>query len=628
MPHKPNALTFTECINTTCCHVQSFLSLTAHSLNYSQDKDTPSTEPLTCYTMWISKWLSHLSGAQESILVPPEATRISTPLVPERWRSHLVPYPDKKLTYFFISGITSGFRLGCKTPLRTLKSSRKNLVSAFEHPEVVDEYLANELKESRIVGPFKKYSIRNAHISRFGVIPKKSSGKWRLIVDLSHPPGFSVNDAIPKELCSLNYITIDTAIKHILMLGPGTLLAKLDIKNAFRLLPIHPADRHLLTMRWNNHLYIDTCLPFGLRSAPKLFNILADLLTWLLERQGVSPVIHYLDDFLTMGPALSGKCQENLAAIQHLCTDLGIPLAPEKLEGPTTCLTFLGIEIDTHLSLARLPKDKLTRIKSELRLWLKKRRATKRQILSLVGLLQHASKVVVPGRTFTARMYCKAARVKKLHYSTKLNQGFRSDVHWWHTFISIWNGRSFLHLINQQAVMDHFIYTDASGSWGCGGFFNNHWFQYAWTTEWSEIGIMAKELLPIVISCVVWGPVLSRKSIEVRCDNTGAVSAINKGSSKDKTTMHLLRCLWFFAALFQIKITATHIPGIENVAADTLSRNFLPRFWSAYPQAAQFPSYIPIPLLTLLSPKQLDWTSPKFLSLFQETVSLVYNKSN
>ena len=225
-------------------------------------------------------------------------------------------------------------------------------------------------------------------------------------------------------------------------------------------------------------------------------------------------------------------------------------------------------------------------------------------------------------------MYCKEVRVKKLHYSTKLNKGFRSDLHWWHTFISMWNGCSFLHLINQQAVVDRFIYSDASGSWGCGDFFDNHWFQYAWTTEWSEIGIVAKELLPIVISCVVWGPVLSRKSIEVRCGNTGAVSAINKGSSKDKTTMHLQRCLWFFAALFQIKITATHIPGIENVAADMLSRNFLPQFWSAYPQAAQFPSCIPIPLLTLLSPKQLDWTSPRFLSLFQETVSLVYNKSN
>jgi len=165
-------------------------------------------------------------------------------------------------------------------------------------------------------------------------------------------------------------------------------------------------------MYWNNAIYIDTCLPFGLRSAPKPFNILADLLTWMLERQGVSLVIHYLDDFLLMGPALLNKCQNNLITVQQLCTQLGILLDPEKLEGPTHRLIFLGIEIYTSSSLARLPQDKLVRIQSELHSWLRKRRATKRQILSLVGLLQHASKVVVPGRTFTARMYYKAARVK------------------------------------------------------------------------------------------------------------------------------------------------------------------------------------------------------------------------
>ena len=108
---------------------------------------------------------------------------------------------------------------------------------------------------------------------------------------------------------------------------------------SFRLLPIHPADRHLLALHWDNNLYIDTCLPFGLRSAPKLFNTLADLLTWMLRSQGVSSVIHYLDDFLTMGPAHLNKCQDNLTIIQQLCSDLGVPLAQEKLEGPTHCLT-------------------------------------------------------------------------------------------------------------------------------------------------------------------------------------------------------------------------------------------------------------------------------------------------
>ena len=183
--------------------MQSFLPLTAHSLNYSHDKDAPSTELLTCCTMWISKWLLCLSGAQESIMVPSEATRISTPLVSEWWQSHLAAHPNKGNTLLYLWNYIR-FLIGLQTPLRTLKSPCKDLVSTLEHLKVVDEYLANELKESRISGPFRKCSIPNDHISRFVVIPKKSSAKWRLIVDLSHPPGFSVNDAIPKELCSLN----------------------------------------------------------------------------------------------------------------------------------------------------------------------------------------------------------------------------------------------------------------------------------------------------------------------------------------------------------------------------------------------------------------------------------------
>ena len=141
------------------------------------------------------------------------------------------------------------------------------------------------------------------HISRFGVIPKShQSNKWHLIIDFSHPQGHSVNDNIPKILCSLSHITVDDAIERILELGPNTLLAKIDIKSAFRLLPVHPADRNLLAMQWGSSIYIDGCLPFRLCSAPKLFNIMADLLSWIAQQKGISQILHYLHNFLLIGP--------------------------------------------------------------------------------------------------------------------------------------------------------------------------------------------------------------------------------------------------------------------------------------------------------------------------------------
>ena len=87
-------------------------------------------------------------------------------------------------------------------------------------------------------------------MSRFGVIAKQHQmDSWQLIVDLLHPPDFSLNDGIPKNLYSLYYITINDAINQIAKQGSGTLLAKADIKSAFHLLCVHPADWYLF--KWS-----------------------------------------------------------------------------------------------------------------------------------------------------------------------------------------------------------------------------------------------------------------------------------------------------------------------------------------------------------------------------------------
>ena len=162
---------------------------------------------------------------------------------------------------------------------------------------------------------------------------------------------------------------------------------------------VHPADRHL-TIEWKQSIYIDTCLPFGLRSAPNLFNILAGLLYWVTMQEGVTFLMHYLDDFLMFGPSDSPVCHLN--TFTQVCDELGIPLATEILEGPSTSLTFLGIILYTHCMEICLSKDKLQCILQELSSWLHRKTATKRDILSLVGLLQHATKVVRSRRTFVA----------------------------------------------------------------------------------------------------------------------------------------------------------------------------------------------------------------------------------
>ena len=84
------------------------------------------------------------------------------------------------------------------------------------------------------------------------------------------------------------------------------------------------------------------------------------IFSWIAQKRGVSYVIHYLDDFLTMGPPPSPICQLNLNTFIGLCSKLGVPLAPDKVEGPSTTLTFLDIILDTQRMEIRLPQEKLT----------------------------------------------------------------------------------------------------------------------------------------------------------------------------------------------------------------------------------------------------------------------------
>ena len=145
------------------------------------------------------------------------------------------------------------------------------------------------------------------------------------------------------------------------------MLAKIDVKSAFRLLPVHPLDWHLLGLSWKNALYIDSCLPFGLCLALKLFNLLADLLALVLKQVRVE-TLHYLEDFLLVDPPASSRCEKNLEEIKSAYEWLGIPLAIEKVTGPTTLLTFVGITLDTVQMEACLPFEKLDRIQKTVAL--------------------------------------------------------------------------------------------------------------------------------------------------------------------------------------------------------------------------------------------------------------------
>ena len=133
-----------------------------------------------------------------------------------------------------------------------------------------------------MVGPFDVQPLNNFKISPVGLIPK-TDGSWRLITHLSYPPGISVNDGIDNNLCSVTYTTFDKVSQMVFKLGKGALMAKRDIKSAFRLLPIHPNDFHLLGIKVDGKYYVDTMLPMGLCLSCSLFEKFATFIHWLVQ---------------------------------------------------------------------------------------------------------------------------------------------------------------------------------------------------------------------------------------------------------------------------------------------------------------------------------------------------------
>ena len=129
------------------------------------------------------------------------------------------------------------------------------------------------------MGPLARPLCSLVHTSPIGLVPKShQADQWRMIVDLSFPRNHSVNDGIPRDLSSLSYASVDDAVECILAQGRGTELVKIDLKNAYRMVPVHPEDHHLLAISLMGQTYIDRVLPFGFRSAPKIFSAIADMI--------------------------------------------------------------------------------------------------------------------------------------------------------------------------------------------------------------------------------------------------------------------------------------------------------------------------------------------------------------
>jgi len=561
--------------------------------------------------------LLEIDRCRDSATTPPVQWPVCpSPIHLENWEDFLNAHPDQQYAAYIRSGLASGFRIGFNRSAATLKSYPTNHPSAMANARVVSDHIAAELQAGRLVGPLAPILCPLVKTSPLGLVPKSHQvDKWRVIVDLSFPRGASVNAGIDEDLASITYAKVDDAVQQILKLGKGAQLAKLDLKNAYRFVPIHPQDQHLLGISWEGKTYVDRALPFGLRSAPKIFSAVADMLAWALHWAGVPHLIHYLDDFLLLAAPSTEEGARVLALALHVFAMLGVPVSAHKTEGPATCVTFLGILIDTKAFELRLPMEKVKRLRDLLVSWITRKSCTRKELESLLGHLSHAAVVIRPGRTFLRQLFGLLHHAKAPHHFIRLTAGARADLAWWRCYLQSWNGSSFFPLPDPS----WHVFSDASGSWGYGALTEGlGWLQSEWPQEWKNFNIAAKEMIPMVLAAALWGRYWAGKHICFHSDNVAVVAILQSRTAKTQLLMHLLRCFAFFSAYFRFHYSAQHVPGTMNMVADALSRNHVPLSVSQMPQF-----HVPTPLHNLLIAVRPDWGSPTWTQLFSSSLDAV-----
>ena len=501
----------------------------------------------------------------------PKRQRTATPVQPNKLKSLLKGY-DPQLTKYITNGFTNGFRIHAEN-ITTYPRTLRNAKIAELHPEAVDNKLQKELQKGTIAGPFINPPFQDMIISPLSLRPKHDNSGWRLLHDLSYPyDETSVNSNIPEEYKHVKYSSIQDAITIIQQIGKSTFMAKSDIASAFTLVPIHPYDHHLLGFQWKKQYYYYTTLPQGAASSCFIFERISTALQWILqERLGVENVVHYLDDFLFLGRTKQ-QCLHSINIFQELCSQIGIPINHAKTEGPTTSLSFLGIQLDSIAFQAVLPQEKVLKYVNLMQSFLQRKTCTLHEMQQIIGSLQFTTSVVRPGRTFLRRLINATIGVNKPYHHIHLTKSIKDDIQIWIQFLHYFNGTSFFipTVPIDAAVLN--LHTDSCPQ-GFGGTFKTHYFLGKFPHTWSNFNICVLELYPILLALQLFHKEMSNTNLIIHSDNMAVVAVLTKKTTKQPQMLILLRRLVLHCLKHNILFTSKHISGKLNILPDALSRN-------------------------------------------------------
>jgi hypothetical protein len=507
------------------------------------------------------------------------------PLSPAVWRRLLPPgYPDTEFLLYVLEHGLVVVPPGTEVPPATCH----NYASTREQAHLVEKQLREELAARQLLRAPDSAAV--SHIHALAAIPK-SAEEVRVIHDLSRPKGQAINDYITYK--QYTWASLDDALR---LVHPGYFMARVDIRQYYRHIPVDPADWPLLAFRWHftgeagATTLLDPYLQFGQRNAPEVAHRFTLAILAMMRARGFHNLVGVMDDFLVV-ESTEEACRRTWQALLDLLAELGFQAntKPGKTDPPSQLVKFLGVLIDSSNMQVRLCPAKLAGLQERLARC--SRSITKRELQSLAGLLTWASKVVYGGRTFMRRILDATNSPGPPSTHIKLGAAARADVQWWRTYLPRFNGVAVI--LPAQATAPKEFQTDAESTGAIGAFL---WGGYVGLTHEQQLAcfpgayvppqglhISVYETFAVLAAARVFPDALRNTYVCVRSDNTQTVAAIRKltcGASKvnKEHIMRILRELFGLSVSLNFRITATHIPGYQNVMADALSRGQYDRF--------------------------------------------------
>ena len=403
----------------------------------------------------------------------------------------------------------------------------------------------------------------------------KPDGSIRFILNLK-----TLNKSV-----EYHHFKMDTLKSAIKLMKPGAFMASIDLRHAYYSVPIKRCFRKYLKFRWKGKLLQFTCLPNGLSSAPRQFTKLMKPVYATLRKMGYTN-LGYIDDSF-MSEDTYQECSDNVANTVSLTSELGFIVHPKKsVFEPTHILVFLGFLLDTINMTVKLTAKKAQKTKKLVESLLKKKKATIREVASVIGKLVSSFPGVPYGPLFYRKLECEkilALKYNKGNYDAfmTVSGNMKSDLVWWSHNID-----------TQYSPVSHGnpdieISADASLE-GWGGSFGSRSTGGRWKME-EMAHINCLELLAIFYTLKAFCKTMTSIHIKILSDNTTAVAYINNmGGIKSLPCNDIARQVWFWCMERNIWISAAHIPGKTNVLPDWESRNFSDNTeWQLNPQIFQ-----------------------------------------